>query len=434
MNCERILAALVSTLIFAGSAAAADIDGDRLYRLTTMWRGDSLPLTSVGASVPENRIVLAPDAGSRAQQWQFIPMGLDLYRIVTLADGVEKSLDIVNDGRNNDRPTLAATGNYSGQFWKATLQTNGFYRLSTSWRGEGFSLDVLNDGVNTRLALTETGEFSGQYWRLTPTGDAPGLGRSLVDRPDEIAGSQIKLIYVIPKDGIDNLYDLRRNIAYQVKVADRWAQEQVQRSFRYDTYKGALDITFVRLAVTAAELKAAALRANPNASQVTAYAELRALGFDSSDKLYVLYYDGSNFSGTCQSFGGGQVTTLVLKEGAPDAPIASLKSCSYMPLQSADGPFRRSNQESTVASTMVHEFFHSVGMVPSCAVNVKGGGNMHLAPISSDIMAFDGTGHTTYSLDTPRTQYYGHGRTDCPDLADSGIWADAPLDAPLTPP
>lgn len=425
---------LLSILMIDTTATAAEIDGDKFYRLTTMWRGDSVALTSASSSVPENRILLAADSGSRAQQWQFVPMGLGLYRIVVSEKGIEQSLDIVNDGRDNNRPTLAATGNYTGQFWKATLQPNGFYRLSTAWRGEGFSLDVINDGVNNRLALTKSGEFSGQYWRLTPSGDVSGLGRSMVDRPDEINGSQIKLIYVIPKDGIDNLYDLRGTIADQVKVADAWAQDQVKRSFRYDTFNGKLDITFVRLGVTAAELKAAALRNDPNATQVTAYAELKPLGFDSASKLYVLYYDGANFSGTCQSFGGGQVTTLVLKEGAPDAAISDLKPCSYMPLQSANGPFRRSNQEGTVASTMVHEFFHSVGMVPSCAVNVKSGGNMHLAPISSDIMAFDGTGYTTYTLDTPRTQYYGHKRTDCPDLANSGIWSDTPLSTPLTPP
>lgn len=428
----RLRAGLAAALLLLGAARAPAqaIDGDQYYRLTTMWRGDSLALDVVRDGPRAGRPLLARGPAGAGQQWQLVPVGFDRYRLVNRARGVDQSLDLAPAGP--DELTVAPTRAADGPLWEVTPRADGYVNLTTTIAGRTWALDIRNDGVNTTPVPAPPGDYSGQYWRLTPVGAIPGLGRSLVDRPDDITGAQIKLVYVIPQDGVDDGYDYRGQIATQVALAQRWVKEQVNRRLRFDTFGGALDITFVRMSLTAAGFKQAIQGTNATVSkQVPVFGQLLASGLTTPGKLYVLFYGGSNFNGDCQSFGGGQVTTLVLKEGPPDAAQTALTPCGYMPLQVADGPFRQANEVATVASTLVHEVFHSVGMVPACALNSHP--TTHLTPISSDIMAFDGTGYSTYTLDTPRNQYYGHDRKDCPDLAKSGIWDDTPPETPLTP-
>ena len=75
---------------------------------------------------------------------------------------------------------------------------------------------------------------------------------------------------------------------------------------------------------------------------------------------------------------------------------------------------------------MNHESIHALGFVAWCAPDHDHRHPGHLRTISSDIMAYDGTGYTFYTLDETRTQYYDHGNIECLDLADSAVWQVVP--------
>ena len=85
------------------------------------------------------------------------------------------------------------------------------------------------------------------------------------------------------------------------------------------------------------------------------------------------------------------------------------------------------------AAVAMHETFHALGVVPSCSPDHDDAHPLHLETISSDLMAFDGSGFSIYTFDENRNQYYQHSNPGCLDLADSSIWVDAPPNADSLP-
>lgn len=70
-----------------------------------------------------------------------------------------------------------------------------------------------------------------------------------------------------------------------------------------------------------------------------------------------------------------------------------------------------------------HEIAHLLGAVPSCAPNRVDGG--HVDDSNRDLL-YSGRENRDWDnlvLDVGRDDYFGHGRSDCPDIADSPLWA-----------
>jgi len=115
------------------------------------------------------------------------------------------------------------------------------------------------------------------------------LERSSVDRPDDQSGPQIKVIYALPKDGIDRELDTNGTIEELAwRVRDYQASKAEGLSMRMDTYQNQLDTGFIRLSKSGSELAA-----QQNYIANTINEELHKNGYtDSADKIHWVLYDG----------------------------------------------------------------------------------------------------------------------------------------------
>jgi hypothetical protein len=245
------------------------------------------------------------------------------------------------------------------------------------------------------------------------------LPRATQDRPDEAVGAQLHAVYAIPSDGEDRGLDTSGAIAASVDAFQRWlGAETGGRAFRLDTAGGELDVSFVRLRKSDAELVATGAYVRTEIETM-----LRESGFIRPGKLYAVYYDGgSNYScggGAWPPELPGQVGAMYLR-GAPPGWIP----CSSNPLAAPGGP------TGFMDIGMLHELMHTLGFVATCAPHHTLRG--HASDSPNDLMwAGDQPWQLPPRLDIGRDDYYGHGRADCPDFASSEYLTAS---APPTPP
>jgi hypothetical protein len=251
--------------------------------------------------------------------------------------------------------------------------------------------------------------------------DLPGQTgqRFMADMPDDFEGNQIHVVYVTPKDGRDRGADFNGQLRNEVIVAQQWLFKEVGRSFKFDTYQGEPDITFVRLSRTEHEI----FNLGDGQSNVTLQLELDLLGFNDPQKLYAVYFDGGFRNGECGGNGGVGGIALTIMGGRMDCFL------NFSPQANGSGQMRQGSH----ASVMMHEVIHALDFVARCAPDHDDPHPGHLQTISDDLMAFDGSGFTFYRLDKNRSEYYGHNIANCVDLEDSALWQDAPTDADPIP-
>jgi len=172
--------------------------------------------------------------------------------------------------------------------------------------------------------------------------------------------------------------------------------------FAYDTYKGELDVTFVRLKRTAGEYRSKRADMHFTLSQ-----DLANIGLRDPTKLYAVYFQGSHVFGSpgaCGEAGSRYAITYVTNPCSSE--IHAKNETGYL---------------STTSSIMVHELLHGLGAVPECAPNW--GSQGHTNSPNYDLMAQNSS--VTYRaqgysvLDPGRDDYFGHGRSDCDDIANS---------------
>jgi len=240
---------------------------------------------------------------------------------------------------------------------------------------------------------------------------AAGLStRNIVDQVDDLAGSQIHVLYVLPSDGLDEQLDINGAIARSVGTFQYWLRGQTNgRELRVDTRSGNLDITFVRLNRTDAVMQAFNAFVRDEIES-----ELTSRGFIQPGKIYLAYYGGgSNFA--C---GGapwppalnGQLSALYLKGTPPSAPPCATNVLGGSTTVPAYWEFAG-----------LHEVLHSLGIVPGCAPNHTLSGHSSDSP--QDLMYAGAQPWTPSVLDVGRDDYYGHGNGTCLDLATSPFLA-----------
>jgi VCBS repeat-containing protein len=240
---------------------------------------------------------------------------------------------------------------------------------------------------------------------LGPTADA--AQRQLTDLPDEVSGLQVHFVYVIPSDGVDRALDTNGVIANEVDVFQRWLEGQTAgRRLRVDTAGGQLDISFFRLSRTDAEIASHGPFVRDEIED-----ELTAAGFSAPGKIYGVYYDGSS---TFACGGGawpptlpGTVAALYLQGEPPGAP-----PCSTNPFASPGG------SPGYLQYAMIHEIFHTMGIVPTCAPHHTLAG--HVSDSSTDLMYAGDEPWTPSTLDVGRDDYFEARIPGCQDLATNG--------------
>ena len=255
---------------------------------------------------------------------------------------------------------------------------------------------------------------------LTSTGGAPSaagcpgspsLSHAGADRLDDLAGPQVHLVYAIPSNGEDRSFDTDGSVARSIRLVQDWLAGQTGgQRLRLDTYGGQPDVTFVRLGKTDEYIAgfgphrprdggAGSQRCRPPPARQDLPRVLRR-----DEYLCVRW---RKLPADLDRPGAG-----VLLAGAPGRP-------GHLCLEHARRP--RCDRAGYADIAMLHEFGHGLGLVPACAPHQYLGG--HASDGANDLMW---TGNQPWdvanvSLDLNRDDYYGHGRTDCPDMATSAF-------------
>jgi hypothetical protein len=247
------------------------------------------------------------------------------------------------------------------------------------------------------------------------------LPRATADRPDEVTGPQLHVVYAVPSDGQDRALDTDGTLARSVLAFENWlAAETRGRALRLDTSQGEVDVTFFRLGRTDADIASFG-----GAVRDQVELELTRAGLVAMNKLYAVYYDGSS---TYACGGGawppkllGRVAAMYLKGAYAGV------DCSKNPFVPAGG------QPGYMEYAMLHEILHTLGHVPECAPNHTRAG--HTSAPQNDLMyAGDAPWQFPPQLDPGRDDYYGHGRGGCDDLAASPYLTSWPQQASAPPP
>jgi hypothetical protein len=231
---------------------------------------------------------------------------------------------------------------------------------------------------------------------------AAPIVRSLVDRPDDVSGYQVHLVYVVPNGSTDLNVDINGQIDSWVKEGNGWLNEKVGRGFQFDTFQGVTDVTFLSSKYRVSELcydncNTLSKLKDEYGTQNPAFDNSKTLLFMLSDELastscgwgnyasnLALMHDFGNTSGGC-NWASSKVKTGL------------------------NGP----------AKTIIHELIHTFGIHHVCMDN-------------SDLMIGvpeckidDNTfGQVPLTLDSKRNQYIGSDSAFGIDLLKMPIWSD----------
>jgi hypothetical protein len=272
--------------------------------------------------------------------------------------------------------------------------------------------------------------------RATPTSTTPAAAtsassptteRQTADRPDDHDGYQVHVLYVLPSDGNDEQLDTNGWIATAVASAQRWLEKETGgRRLSLDTFRGELDITFVRLGRTDAVIAAYDSRTATSREplvRVTLEVELRSLGFEQPKKVYAVYYGGGSESGEC--FGGSYPPSRVGNIAIANVKLGT-RCEEARRLIYPDGTY-------AIAVTNFHEIFHTLGAVARCAPHHSTESTGHVADDPQDVMSARFPRTLPLRFDAGRDDYFGHGDTRCLDLARSAFLLPAPPAAEAPP-
>jgi uncharacterized protein YjdB len=241
--------------------------------------------------------------------------------------------------------------------------------------------------------------------------------RTTADRDDDHAGHQLRYVYVIPSDVSPLDIDLDGRMDSSAASTNGWLRRARGRTLRVDTYQGRLDVAFLRLDLTEAELYA--LGGTQFVS--TVWDRMVAAGLSREQRVYVAFYDG-RLAGNAvgQAFRG---TSLETGTAVPRLAVVSLIQ-AYQPDVEV-GAATLSPLEAGVA----HEVFHTFGAVDPAAPNA--GNGAHVADDGLDLMASAiGDPSDGLRLDAGNDDYYGHGRADVVDVSPSPYWTTGVAAAP----
>ncbi len=197
---------------------------------------------------------------------------------------------------------------------------------------------------------------------------APPVGqRAGQDRPDDITGLQMHVIYVTSRGGPDRGLDLNGALENSVRRFQTWFAGQTGRTVRQDTFEGRLDVSAYQMSLSDAEIAGS----NPSNPSVvgTLFQELQAVGFDEPNKKYLVYYDGTSAfaCGGALVNGKGAALYLTGRPGCADLPLVAAPD-------STPGYWDFAG---------LHDFLHSLGYVNPSAPTANG---FHTTDCSCDLM------------------------------------------------
>ena len=227
------------------------------------------------------------------------------------------------------------------------------------------------------------------------------LPRATLDRPDDVRGPQIHVVYAVPRGGKDRLLDRKGVLADSVASWNRWLRAQTGGSeLRLDTARGLLDVTFFQ-----SPLRADEMEEQDGWVVTTLERELEDSNALAPGKVYAIYYDGPS------NVGCGQ--------GSWPPYFSGRTAASYLRgLRGACEKERLSSWAPGYAEFgMLHEVLHALGFVPACARHDTGTGHVMDSP--DDLMYTGNQRWQPSRLDVGHDDYFRAHIRGCLDLADS---------------
>jgi hypothetical protein len=249
------------------------------------------------------------------------------------------------------------------------------------------------------------------------------ITRSEKNRPDDISGYQLQAMYVLPKNGQDLSLDTNGKIATAVATFQQWLATQTSdQRLRFDTYQGALDITFVRLKETDEQIKSQGKKVRDIIDD-----ELKSLGFNNPQKLYAVYYGGSS-TVSCGAFAWppgkiGHVAAVFQNGTAKVGRPCDTKNFAT-----------DINKPGYLELEWIHHIIHSLGGAQKCAPHyVEKRLPGHVSDSPKDLLYEGNQPWEPSILDQGHDDYYRHNIPGCYDLAKS-VFLDPTDKNPLPPP
>ena len=264
------------------------------------------------------------------------------------------------------------------------------------------------------------------FWTQLDNGDQSSdviTGRSFTDQPDDSTSPQVHVLYVLPKDVKSRDFDVKGTFSDLITSTNEWLFAKGGKRLRFDTHKGKLDTTFVRLNETEGQLwmeasdKNKKCGQNPCPTLDTLKSLLDAKGFTAPHKAYLIYYGGATVPSSrivwpyCGY--GGHNHAAIMQVGLVD-----MMSGQFNCFGSNKTTLPESVNTSGLAS--FHELFHVLGGV---GASPNSDGNYgHIKNDPTDLM---GGSQGTVRLDPGNDDYWRHGKSNFVDLYNSAFMEPA---------
>jgi len=210
--------------------------------------------------------------------------------------------------------------------------------------------------------------------------------RSSIDRPDDIAGPQVHVVYVLPRGAKDRELDTKVDIANSVAAFQGWLGRATRMQIRFDLYQGDLDVTFFELSRPDSEMR---LFGSFVVSEIER--ELAGAGVIQPDKRYLIYYDGTTAAFVCGGAAwppmvGGQVAATYLRNCPGELARQRNDSPGYWEFAALHDLLHTLG---IVSSTAPHHTANSWAHVPEPEDLMYGGGTSPWEPTTVDVNGDD---------------------------------------------
>ena len=264
------------------------------------------------------------------------------------------------------------------------------------------------------------------FWTQLDNGDLKSdaiVGRSFIDQPDDSTSPQVHVLYVLPKDVQSRDFDVRGTFGDLIKSTNDWLFAKGGKRLRFDTYKGNLDVTFVRLDETEGQLWMEASDKNKKCGQSpcptldTLKLLLDAKGFTAPQKAYLIYYGGATIPSSriawpyCGTAGHNHFAIM-------QVGLVDMMSGQFSCFSTSKTTLPESGNTAGLAS--FHETFHVLGAV---GASPNSDGNYgHIKNDPTDLM---GGSQGTVRLDPGNNDYWRHGQSNYVDLYNSAFMEPA---------
>lgn len=245
---------------------------------------------------------------------------------------------------------------------------------------------------------------------VVPAWVSPALVHRLPLEKAPRAPQHVRFVYAIPSDAVDRRLDVEGGLKLSIRAMNNWVRANTNgQQFRIVDRNGLPELLFVRLDRRNEDMQWKEGRVLDQIKE-----ELQRKKLIVPTELVLAFYDGTS-RGVC---GQAQYVT------PPFGGVAA------MFLNGTVGPnwwercelrLVRDGREipGQFEFGMAHELFHLMGAVPICAPHFVPGS--HVSHDPTDLMFLGQTRNWSPAarIDAAHAEYYGHGRKDCPDVANS---------------